>query len=77
MDEKEKQKEIIRLVTARLSTMPQEAILSIGSYGEYKRDQLIEEVEKNSEVGKKIVDIQMNYLKMLKEGIFYDHTSNN
>lgn len=70
----EKEKEIIELVKARLSVIPQEAVLSVGSYGEYKRDQLIKEVENNTEVGKKIVEIQMQYLKLLKEGIFYANT---
>ena len=77
MNPEEKQNEIIQIVKARLETMPREAILSIGSYGEFNRDQLIKEVEQNTEVGKKIVDIQMQYLQMLKEGIFYEKTGDN
>ena len=57
--------------------MPKEAILSIGSYGEFKRDDLIKQVEQNTEIGKKIIDIQMHYLKMLKEGVFYDNPIDN
>lgn len=77
MDTEEKKKEIIQIVKARLAVMPKDAVLSIGSYGEYNRDQLIREVEQDTEVGKKVVDIQMQYLQMLKEGVFYDHTANN
>ena len=77
MDSEKKQQEIIQIVKARLSTMPKEAILSIGSYGEFKRDDLIKQVEQNTEIGKKIIDIQMHYLKMLKEGVFYDNPIHN
>ena len=55
MDSEKKQQEIIQIVKARLSTMPKEAILSIGSYGEFKRDDLIKQVEQNTEIGKKII----------------------
>lgn len=71
MTDKQKQKEIIELVRARLSVMPVDAVLSIGSLGEFKRDELIKQVEDNTEVGKKIVEIEMQYLRLLKEGIFY------
>lgn len=77
MNQDERQKEIMQIVKARLETMPQEAILSIGSYGEFNRDQLIKEVEQNTEIGRKIIDIQMQYLQMLKEGIFYEKTGDN
>ena len=74
MTEEQKQKEIIELVKARLETMPSEAILSMGNDGEFDKQQLIEEVEKNTEVGKKIIEIQMRYLELLKEGVFYANT---
>lgn len=73
---KQKQKEIMELVKARLETMPSEAILSMGNEGEFDKQQLIEEVEKNTEVGKKVIEIQMRYLELLKEGVFYANTSN-
>ncbi|MDP2860669.1 MAG: hypothetical protein Q8N98_03045 [bacterium] len=71
MTGEEKQKEIIELVKARLSIMPVDAVLSVGSDGEFNRDELIKEVENNTDMGKKIVEIQMQYLRLLKEGIFY------
>ena len=76
MDKKEKQEEIMELVKARLNVMPREVVLSIGSYGEFKRDELIKQVEDNTSVGKKIVEIQMQYLRLLKEGVFYANTPN-
>lgn len=76
MNDEEKQKEIIEIVKARLAILPPDAILSIGSFGELKRDQIIKEVENNTEIGKKVVEVQLEYLRMLKEGIFYDDSSN-
>lgn len=76
MNDEEKQKEIIEIVKARLATLPPDAILSIGSFGELKRDQIIKEVENNTEIGKKVVEVQLEYLRMLKEGIFYDDSFN-
>ncbi|MBI3985175.1 MAG: hypothetical protein HY344_04575 [Candidatus Levybacteria bacterium] len=77
MTNKERQKEIIELVKARLSILPPDAILSVGSFGELKKDQVIKEVENNTEIGKKIVEVQMEYLQMLKKGIFYGEAANN
>jgi hypothetical protein len=77
MNQEEKQKEIKRLVEARLATIPKDAILSVGSYGEFTRDQMLEEVEKESEIGKKMIEIQVRYLQKLKEGILYGNTTHN
>lgn len=74
MSDEQKQKEITELVKARLSVMPTDAVLSIGLFGQFKRDELIKQVENNTEVGKKIVEIEMQYLRLLKEGIFYADT---
>lgn len=71
MNEKEKQKVIIEIVKARLASLPSDAVLSIGSYGELKRDEVIKEVDGNTEIGKKIIKVQLEYLRLLKEGIFY------
>lgn len=76
MNTEEKQKEIKRLVEARLSVIPDDATLSVGSYGEFTRDQLIKEVEQGSEIGKKMIEIQLKYLQTLKEGILYGNTAN-
>ncbi|MBU3979547.1 hypothetical protein KJ980_01700 [Patescibacteria group bacterium] len=75
MTNEEKQKEIIEIVKARLSILPADAVLSMGSFGEFKKDQIINEVENNTDVGKKVVEVQMEYLQMLKKGIFYGESS--
>jgi hypothetical protein len=73
------EKEIIDLVVARLQNLPSNKEISIGSSGEFTKDQLIEHVKKDDEVGKKMVAIEMDFLRSMKEGIFYEQysTSNN
>lgn len=78
MNNSEKQKrgnkedEMKELVVARLKTLSPDKKLSVGSSGDFTRDELIEHVEKKDELGEKIIEIQMQYLRSLKEGIFYE-----
>lgn len=67
--------EIKELVIARLKTLPSDKKLSVGSSGDFTRDQLIEHVDKKDELGKKIMEVQMEYLRLLKEGIFYERNA--
>lgn len=61
-----------RIVIARLEVFPSDKNISIGSIGELTKQEMIENVEKETDVGEKIVEIQLNYLRSLKEGIFYE-----
>ena len=36
----------------------------------YSRDELIKEVENETEVGKRIVEVYMSYLRSFKEGLY-------
>ncbi|MEK7586364.1 MAG: hypothetical protein AAB453_00660 [Patescibacteria group bacterium] len=69
------EKEIIDLVVARLQNLPSNKEISIGSVGEFTKDQLIEHVKKDDEVGKKMVALEMDFLRSMKEGIFYEQDS--
>ncbi|MFA5247024.1 MAG: hypothetical protein WC408_04015 [Candidatus Micrarchaeia archaeon] len=51
------------LVIARLSAMAPNVRLSVGGHGTFTRSQLITEVKNNSDVGKTIVKLQLNYLR--------------
>lgn len=62
--------EIRKLVIARLQTLSSDRKISIGSEGEFSKEELIESVNKNDEIGKKITEIQLQYLRSLKEGMF-------
>lgn len=59
----EEQEYIKNLVKERLHAMPPEVSFSIGDFGDFTRDQLIEEVEKNSEVGKAVIDMELTFIR--------------
>ncbi|MBS3113541.1 hypothetical protein J4448_00405 [Candidatus Woesearchaeota archaeon] len=65
----EQDEDIKQLVVLRLETMPANVKLSIGSHGEFDKDELIARVKKGDEIGKKIVAAQLHYLRSLKRGI--------
>ena len=65
-------KDVIELVIARLQKLPSDKKISIGSSSEYTKDQLIEHVKETDEVGEKMVEIEMDFLRSMKEGIFYE-----
>ena len=58
--------EIKELVIARLEVLPKDTGISIGSSGEFTPEQLIARVKAGDEVGQKIIEVQLNYLKSLK-----------
>tara|TARA_Y100000310_G_scaffold327963_1_gene395206 strand:- start:198 stop:410 length:213 start_codon:yes stop_codon:yes gene_type:complete len=53
------------LVKERLAAMPPDVSFSIGNFGDFTRDQLIQEVDKYSEVGKETIDMQVNFIKRM------------
>lgn len=69
------EKEIIDLVVARLQNLPSNKEISVGSFGELTKDQLIEHVKKTDEIGKKMIALEMDFLRSMKEGIFYEQHS--
>ena len=75
--EVQKKEEIKELVIARLEVLPSNVSISIGSDGSFTKQDLIMHVEKDDEIGKKIIEIELKYLQALKEGSFYGSPSNN
>jgi len=65
----EQQKEIKEIVIARLDAMPSNKRISIGSFGEFTKEELIKRVKENDPVGKKIIEIELEFLRAIKEGI--------
>ena len=61
--------EIKELVLARLSTFPSNKKICIGDYGKLTREDMIKHVSKEDEIGKKIIEIELAYLRALKQGI--------
>ncbi len=56
---------IKNLVKQRLAAMPPEISFSIGEYGDFTRDQLINEVEKGTEIGREIVEMQVSFIRKM------------
>lgn len=70
-EEKEKNVEELKkeIVIERLRQAPPTVKIAFGSASEFMtRDELIEQVQKETEIGKKIIKIQLEYLKAFKEG---------
>lgn len=61
--------EIRKLVIARLKMTSPNMIKCIGNEGSFSRDQLIESVEKGDKIGKTIEQVEMEWLRALKNGI--------
>ena len=60
--------DIINLVIARLKTIPSNAKLSIGGGEEsLSAESLIEEVRKQSDIGKKIIESQLFFIRSLQD----------
>jgi len=73
MKEENELKEIEKeIVIERLRQTPPNFSISLGtSEGKFMtRDELIGEVIKESEIGEKIINIQLEYLRAFKKGIF-------
>jgi len=56
-----------KLVKERLSAMPPEVSFSVGDFGDFTRDELIEEVEKGTEVGKEAIEMQLNFIRKMSK----------
>lgn len=59
--------ELKKIVLERLKAMPDNLSVSIGN-SEYSAGQLLEHVESEDDVGKQIMDVQLQYLQDLGSG---------
>jgi hypothetical protein len=66
--------DIIELVVARLQNLPSDKEISIGSTGAFSKDELIDHVKKSDEIGRKMITIELEFLRSLKDGILYEHS---
>lgn len=56
------------LIIERLDVLPSDKKISIGSIGEFTKSELIERVKKEDEVGQKVVELELAFLRALKDG---------
>jgi len=66
--EQEISEDLKELVIARLDVLPPDKKISIGSVGKFDKNELIEHVKKEDEIGKKVIEVELTYLRALKEG---------
>jgi hypothetical protein len=59
--------EIKNLVLVRLEAMPSNIKIFLGGKS-FRKEELIEEVKKDTELGKLIIEMQLKYLRQMKEG---------
>ncbi len=58
--------ELKKLVLVRLEAMPDNMKIHMGSFGEIKKSDLIKHVREEDNLGKLIVETQIEYLKSMK-----------
>lgn len=61
--------EIRKLVLARLQILSPDTIKCIGNKGSFNRDELIEHVKLGDKIGKTVEQIEMEWLRALKDGL--------
>ena len=67
--EQEILEDIKELVIARLEVLSLDKKFSIGSNEkEFTRDELIESVKNEDEIGQKVIDLELTFLRALKDG---------
>lgn len=67
---KQTQDDIKQLVLARIMAASDDLRIAIGST-EYTKKEMIENVKEGNEVGKEIIEIQMEYLRDMAKGAIY------
>lgn len=76
-EDQKKSEEIKKLVMARLDALPSNVKISVGSEGSFSKQELMIAIDNDTEIGKKMIQIELEYLRKLKEGLFYAPSGNN
>ncbi len=70
LNEEEKE-QLKKIVLARLNVMPKDISVTIGSEN-LKREELVEHVQLEDEVGKQMIEIELEFLKDMASGAIYE-----
>jgi hypothetical protein len=57
------------IAKARIEAMPSGLKMSIGSYGTLTKVELLEEIDKHSDIGKLIAEAQLDFLRRFKQRV--------
>lgn len=63
--------EMKKIVIARLKTSSDDLVITIGDK-DYSKQEALKSVEKGDEIGMEIIDTQMEFLREMAKGSFYD-----
>jgi len=70
IEKKNKDELVEKIVLERIRNMAPNVKIALGSKGGFlSKNDLLNEVTKNTPTGKKIIEIQLRYMRALKEGI--------
>ena len=56
---------IKKLVKERLHAMPPEISFSVGNFGDFTRDELIEQVDQGTNVGQAAIEMQIDFIRKM------------
>ena len=59
--------DIKKLVKKRLAVMPPDISFSVGDFGDFSPNELIQEVDKGSEIGNEIIEMQLGFIRKMPE----------
>ncbi|MBI2629829.1 hypothetical protein HYW76_01885 [Candidatus Pacearchaeota archaeon] len=68
MSEEKQDEELKELVLARIGIMPPNLKLSIGNFGTFTKQEMIEHVKCGDAAGKQIIQMQISFIKALTSG---------
>ena len=56
---------IKKLVKERLHAMPPDVSFSVGNFGDFTRDELIEQVDRGTDVGQAAIEMQIDFIRKM------------
>ena len=57
--------DIKKLIKKRLSAMSPDISFSVGGFGDFTRDQLIQEIDKGTEIGNEMIEMEVNFIRTM------------
>jgi hypothetical protein len=57
--------QIKNIVKARLRAIPPNIEFSIGGFGDFTSEELVEEIDKNSEIGDAAIEMQITFIRRM------------
>lgn len=59
--------DVVKLVIARLNSLPPDVSFAVGEYGTFTRDQLIKQVKEQTEVGDAAIRMELAFIKKMPQ----------